>query len=38
MMLVEVLKAAGYTVLDARHGADALALADATTRSRSTCW
>jgi CheY-like chemotaxis protein len=28
MMLVEVLKAAGYSVLDARHGADALALAD----------
>jgi PAS domain S-box-containing protein len=28
MMLVEVLKAAGYSVLDARHGEDALALAD----------
>jgi hypothetical protein len=28
MMLVEVLKAAGYTVLDARHGDDALTLAD----------
>ncbi len=28
MMLVEVLKAGGYTVLDARHGADALALAE----------
>jgi PAS domain S-box-containing protein len=28
MMLVEVLKSGGYTVLDARHGADALALAD----------
>ena len=28
MMLVEVLKAAGYSVLDARHGKDALALAD----------
>ncbi len=28
MMLVEVLKAAGYNVLDARHGADALALAE----------
>jgi two-component system cell cycle sensor histidine kinase/response regulator CckA len=27
MMLVEVLKAAGYNVLDARHGADALELA-----------
>jgi hypothetical protein len=27
MMLVEVLKAAGYHVLDARHGADALELA-----------
>jgi CheY-like chemotaxis protein len=26
MMLVEVLKSAGYIVLDARHGADALAL------------
>jgi len=28
MMLVEVLKAAGYSVLDARHGEDALALAE----------
>jgi hypothetical protein len=28
MMLVEVLKAAGYSVIDARHGDDALALAD----------
>jgi two-component system, cell cycle sensor histidine kinase and response regulator CckA len=28
IMLVEVLKAAGYTVLDARHGDDALALAE----------
>jgi two-component system, cell cycle sensor histidine kinase and response regulator CckA len=28
MMLVEVLKAADYTVLDARHGADALELAE----------
>jgi CheY-like chemotaxis protein len=28
MMLVEVLKAAGYSVYDARHGEDALALAD----------
>jgi DNA-binding NtrC family response regulator len=27
MMLVEVLKASGYKVLDARHGADALELA-----------
>ncbi len=27
MMLMEVLKSCGYTVLDARHGADALALA-----------
>jgi PAS domain S-box-containing protein len=27
MMLVEVLKTGGYTVLDARHGTDALALA-----------
>jgi PAS domain S-box-containing protein len=27
MMLVEVLKAAGYSVLDARHGEDALSLA-----------
>jgi hypothetical protein len=28
LMLVEVLKSAGYSVLDARHGEDALALAD----------
>jgi len=28
MMLLEVLKSCGYTVLDARHGADALALAE----------
>ena len=28
MMLVEVLKAAGYSVLDAQHGEDALALAE----------
>ena len=28
MMLVEVLKAAGYTVMEARHGADAVAMAD----------
>jgi hypothetical protein len=28
MMLVEVLKSDGYTVLDARHGADALTLAE----------
>jgi PleD family two-component response regulator len=28
MMLVEVLKSGGYKVLDARHGADALALGE----------
>jgi hypothetical protein len=28
LMLVEVLKSSGYTVLDARHGTDALALAE----------